>query len=534
MKLAVLIAVHRQLDLNQLHLDQKVEVGQWFRSAAEPCWLPANEVATDLAALRGRHVRLVDLIERMISISSNDATNLLMELVGRGPLTGVLSDLGATGNCILRLISDGPARALGPANLVTSIDLCRLLTGIASGRAASAWSCGQMPAVLGRQQYRDEISAGVPRELRTTNKSGWDPGLRYDAALGWAQTPRVLPCRLHHWVQLGRGRPGRDPRAIQMVLRAEAFAQGSEPARPPPLCALPPLIRRETGPGRKAPPSTGVRSGRQGGGIHLEPCHSLHVADEQRLRRRHVVPRQRHMEHSPGLRTATSSSTGLQLGATAAAAQLLVPQALVAPAPRSQTVSRSSPLAGSTVTGSTFTAPACERSSWGPRTEMSTSRTASPAMTRLGVAHGSQTGPGAGQRRREPGSNLTVPISAVSCSAAAAVPESAALTRRNPAAVSTVRVGLATSPQSRTARTTQRTPLPVISASMPSALTSSIRTSPPAHGESTLMTPSAPWCRSHRRRAREGLGPLLASQSNTTKKSSPVASSLATVSSVIG
>jgi hypothetical protein len=117
----VLIAVYRQLDLNQLHVDQKVEVTPWFRSAVggEPFPLPADEIDTDLAALRGRHVPLVDLIERMITISSNDATNLLMELVGLSPLGVVLSDLGATGSCILRLTSDRSAQALGCANRST-------------------------------------------------------------------------------------------------------------------------------------------------------------------------------------------------------------------------------------------------------------------------------------------------------------------------------------------------------------------------------------------------------------------------------
>lgn len=187
MKLVVLIAVYRQLDLGCLSVDQKVQVTSQFHSAAgrELFEIPIDEVDSDLATLRDLHVPVADLIERMITVSSNDATNLLLELVGLAPLKTVLSDLGATGSCVRRPIGDRPAEAQGLANLVTPLDLCRLLSGIATGRAASSASCAQMLAVLGRQQYRDEIPAGIPSEARTANKNGWDRGIRHDAALVW-------------------------------------------------------------------------------------------------------------------------------------------------------------------------------------------------------------------------------------------------------------------------------------------------------------------------------------------------------------
>lgn len=187
MKLVVLIEAYRQFDVGRLSPTQRVLVRSDFRSVVgrEPFRVDSDDVDLELAPLAGTELALVDLIERMVTVSSNEATNLILEAVGLDRLGATLADLGVTASRVCRPIGDARAEAAGLSNRVSPLDLCRMLCAIAQGKAASPASCVQMLAVLGRQRYREEIPAGVPAEARTANKSGWIAGLRHDACLVW-------------------------------------------------------------------------------------------------------------------------------------------------------------------------------------------------------------------------------------------------------------------------------------------------------------------------------------------------------------
>ena len=49
---------------------------------------------------------LADVIERMIVVSSNEATNMVVELVGRDAVNAALADAGATSSTFGRKYSD--------------------------------------------------------------------------------------------------------------------------------------------------------------------------------------------------------------------------------------------------------------------------------------------------------------------------------------------------------------------------------------------------------------------------------------------
>ncbi len=187
MKILVMIGIYRECDRGRLDLDREVVVATEFRSVQkdQSFGLTADEADEELALVAGRPAPVRDLLERMITRSSNHATNLLMELTGVPPLGTILRDLGATGSRLERSIGDYQAEASGISNVVTPLDLCRVLAGIASGRAASPSSCHDMIALLCRQKDRAGIPAGIGAGARVANKTGWDPGLRHDAALVW-------------------------------------------------------------------------------------------------------------------------------------------------------------------------------------------------------------------------------------------------------------------------------------------------------------------------------------------------------------
>jgi len=85
---------------------------------------------------------------------------------------------------VLRGVEDGKAYRAGMNNTTTARDLGILLAGVANGTAASAASCRDMLAILGRQQFNEGIPAGLPPGTRVYHKTGWIGEVVYhDAAL---------------------------------------------------------------------------------------------------------------------------------------------------------------------------------------------------------------------------------------------------------------------------------------------------------------------------------------------------------------
>ncbi len=187
MKVAVLVDVFRRHDAGVADVDSLVTVATMFRSGVDGSSfaIDPDEVDAELSARVGDQVSIRYLAERMITVSSNDATNLLLQLSGFEGIAVLLKDLGAHRTVVQRLLDDGRARAAGRDNRVTPADLSRLMTAIAGGVAASPRSCAEMVAILERQHYRDEIPAALPAGTRVANKTGWVTGILHDTALVW-------------------------------------------------------------------------------------------------------------------------------------------------------------------------------------------------------------------------------------------------------------------------------------------------------------------------------------------------------------
>lgn len=187
MKLPLMIELFRLADAGALDLRRPVRVTTTFASVQDGSAYVLEPVDVDhsLAARVGGVLTVLELVERMITESSNEATNLLFPLVDLGSLAATLAELGATDTLVTRPIGDRAAERGGRTNLVSAADLARLLVAIAVHRAASPGACEGMLAILGRQRHRDEIPAALPAGVRTASKNGWVADALHDAALVW-------------------------------------------------------------------------------------------------------------------------------------------------------------------------------------------------------------------------------------------------------------------------------------------------------------------------------------------------------------
>jgi beta-lactamase class A len=186
MKVPVMIELFRQVDRGELRLDQGLVLKNEFSSIVDgsPYALSAGDDSDSLVyTWIGRPVPVGELLERMIVRSSNLATNALIALVDARKADASARALGATGSRVLRGVEDGKAYAQGPNNSTTSHDMAALMAAIEQGRAASAASTQRMRDILLRQQFNDEIPAGLPAGTRVAHKTGSITAHLHDAAI---------------------------------------------------------------------------------------------------------------------------------------------------------------------------------------------------------------------------------------------------------------------------------------------------------------------------------------------------------------
>ena len=120
---------------------------------------------------------------REFFLSSNLATNILIELAGAENVMATLHDLGAKNMQVRRGVEDTKAYQRGLNNQTDAFDLMLTLQAIAEKRAASPTACDSMLAILQRQKFREGIPAGLPNGVVVANKTGWITGITHDGAI---------------------------------------------------------------------------------------------------------------------------------------------------------------------------------------------------------------------------------------------------------------------------------------------------------------------------------------------------------------
>jgi len=186
MKVPVMLEYFRGVDRRRFAPDARVRLANRFSSIVDgsPYMLDAAD-DSDSALYRevGKEVPLRELVDRMITRSSNLATNAVIEVVGARAAQASAESLGARTIAVRRGVEDNLAYRAGLNNMTSARDLGVLLEAIAGGAAASPASTQAMLEMLGRQEFNDEIPAGLPPGTPVAHKTGWINGILHDAAL---------------------------------------------------------------------------------------------------------------------------------------------------------------------------------------------------------------------------------------------------------------------------------------------------------------------------------------------------------------
>ena len=195
MKVPVMIELFRQADVGRLKLDDALLIRNEFHSIVDGSLYKLSEGDDSDSAVYasvGKPMTLRALNDAMITVSSNFATNILIEKLDAAKVRETVTRLGADGMVVLRGVEDQKAFDKGLNNATTARALLILLEKLARGQAVNARVDAEMVAVLKRQTFNDAIPAGLPHGTVVAHKTGNITRVTHDAAIVYGPKPYVL------------------------------------------------------------------------------------------------------------------------------------------------------------------------------------------------------------------------------------------------------------------------------------------------------------------------------------------------------
>lgn len=186
MKTPVMIEVFKQAAAGNFSLTDSIEVKNEFKSIVDgsPFSLDVSDDSEEgLYNQVGTKKTIGDLVYDMIIVSSNLATNIVIEKVGAKNVTQTMRDLGASDIQVLRGVEDQKAFDQGLNNTTTPYDLMVIFEKMAKGEAVSPEADQKMITILLDQKFNETIPGKLPKEVKVAHKTGWIRGVRHDSGI---------------------------------------------------------------------------------------------------------------------------------------------------------------------------------------------------------------------------------------------------------------------------------------------------------------------------------------------------------------
>ncbi len=186
MKVPVMMELYRQAAAGKFSIDDKIEIKNDFISIADGSHFsisPNDDSEPSLYKRLGEKESIRELMRLMIVMSSNLATNILIERVDAKSVMKTMRDIGAERIQVLRGVEDTKAFERKMNNTTTARDLMIVMRQIAERRAVSAQASDEMIQVLLTQHFNEGIPAGVSRDAKVAHKTGSITKIYHDAAI---------------------------------------------------------------------------------------------------------------------------------------------------------------------------------------------------------------------------------------------------------------------------------------------------------------------------------------------------------------
>ena len=186
MKTPVLVEVYKQAAAGRLSLSDSITVKNEFHSIVDSSVYtlnPEDDSEKSLYGKIGSRRTIYDLVYDMIIMSSNLATNIVIELVGAQHVMQTMHEMGAHQIKVLRGVEDSKAYQQGLNNTTTANDLLLIFEQIGLGKAVDSVSSQAMTKILLDQQFNEAIPAKLPKDVKVAHKTGNITGVQHDSGI---------------------------------------------------------------------------------------------------------------------------------------------------------------------------------------------------------------------------------------------------------------------------------------------------------------------------------------------------------------
>ena len=186
MKVPVMMEVFLQVNQRKFSLTDSILIKNEFKSivdGSEYSLDSSNDSDPELYKYIGSKQPLFSLMERMIDMSSNLATNLIIDLVGAQNVNNTMKKLGVKNLKVLRGVEDQKAFDSGLNNVTSADDQVILYEKLAKGKFINKQSCRQMIDILSKQKHNEIIPAHLPSNVLVAHKTGSITGVEHDGGI---------------------------------------------------------------------------------------------------------------------------------------------------------------------------------------------------------------------------------------------------------------------------------------------------------------------------------------------------------------
>jgi beta-lactamase class A len=186
MKTPVMIEVFKQEHLGIIKTDKQIIVENEFKSIVDSSVYSMDigeDSGEELYKYIGQKRTVRELVFDMITVSSNLATNILIELVNPENIMTTMKEIGADDIKVLRGVEDIKAFNLGLNNTITAYDLMIIFKKIASYELISEKVCNEMINILLNQKLKNKIPARLPFNVKVAHKTGSITGVEHDSGI---------------------------------------------------------------------------------------------------------------------------------------------------------------------------------------------------------------------------------------------------------------------------------------------------------------------------------------------------------------
>ena len=194
MKVPVMIELFKQKEAGKINLNDSILLVNEFKSIVDnsPYSMDITDDSDDVIYNKiNTKVALKDLMNSMITVSSNLATNVLIEVVNAKKVTATMRNLGADKIVVLRGVEDQKAYDLGLSNSTTAKDLLIIMKAIATNKAGTEADCKTMVDILKDQKFNEIIPFYLPKDVVVAHKTGSITGVHHDAGIVYLSDGRT-------------------------------------------------------------------------------------------------------------------------------------------------------------------------------------------------------------------------------------------------------------------------------------------------------------------------------------------------------